>query len=191
MLIDSKRIAKLLSEARKRAGATQEETAELLFVSARTVQRWETGEKQPTLEEFISWYRTLGLNWFRDVLRLAYPELYSNFDGSAADVEQRRNGLFKYLADCPPGEVDKIAFLLFGAHGSDWPSMLDEYVANAHCSMASRAAVCRLIIDNYELESVTGDLVEPEKAVPNMQNLHIAHEAGRNAAFLKKNEYSK
>lgn len=77
MLIDSKRIAKLLSEARKRAGATQEETAELLFVSARTVQRWETGEKQPTLEEFISWYRTLGLNWFRDVLRLAYPELYS------------------------------------------------------------------------------------------------------------------
>ncbi len=191
MLIDSKRIAKLLSEARKRAGATQEETAELLFVSARTVQRWETGEKQPTLEEFISWYRALGLNWFRDVLRLAYPELYSNFDGSIADVEQRRNGLFKYLADCPPGEVDKITFLLFGAHGSDWPSMLDEYVANAHCSMASRAAVCRLIIDNYELESVTGDLVEPEKAVPNMQNLHIAHDVGREAAFLKKNEYSK
>ena len=28
MLIDSKRIANLLSEARKRAGATQEETAE-------------------------------------------------------------------------------------------------------------------------------------------------------------------
>ena len=191
MLIDSKRIAMLLSESRKRAGATQEETAELLFVSARTVQRWETGEKQPTLEEFISWYRALGLNLFRDVLRLAYPELYSNFDGSAADVEQRRNGLFKYLADCPPGEVDKIAFLLFGSHGSDWPSMLDEYVANAHCSMASRAAVCRLIIDNYELESVTGDLVEPEKAVPNMQNLRIAHEAGRKAAFLKKNEYSK
>lgn len=191
MLIDSKRIAKLLSEARKRAGATQEETAELLFVSARTVQRWETGEKQPTLEEFISWYRALGLNWFRDVLRLAYPELYSNFDGSAADVEQRRNGLFHYLADCPPGEVDKIAFLLFGAHGSDWPSMLDEYVANAHCSLASRAAVCRLIIDNYELEAATGDLVEPEKAVPNMQNLRIAHDAGREAAFLKKNEYSK
>ena len=137
------------------------------------------------MEEFINWYRALCLNWFLDVLRLAYPKLYSNFDGSAADVEHRRNSLFKYLADCPPGEVDKITFLLFGAHGSDWPSMLDEYVANAHCSIASRAAVCRLIIDNYELESVTGDMVEPEKAVPNMQNLHIAHEAGRNAAFFK------
>lgn len=191
MLIDSKRIAKLLSEARKRAGATQEETAELLFVSARTVQRWETGEKQPTLEEFISWYRALGLNWFRDVLRLAYPELYSNFDGSNADVEQRRNGLFKYLADCPPGEVDKIAFLLFGQHGSDWPSMLDEYVANAHCSMRSRAAVCRLVIENYELEAATGDLIDPETAKPNIGNLRSAHCAGQKAAQLNRNEYSR
>lgn len=191
MLIDSKRIAKLLSEARKRAGATQEETAELLFVSARTVQRWETGEKQPTLEEFISWYRALGLNWFRDVLRLAYPELYSNFDGSVADVEQRRNGLFKYLADCPPGEVDKITFLLFGAHGSDWPSMLDEYVANAHCSMRSRAAVCRLVIENYELEAATGDLIDPETAKPNIGNLRSAHIAGQKAAQLKRSEYSR
>lgn len=191
MLIDSKRIAKLLSEARKRAGATQEETAELLFVSARTVQRWETGEKQPTLEEFISWYRALGLNWFRDVLRLAYPELYSNFDGSNADVEQRRNGLFKYLADCPPGEVDKIAFLIFGQHGSDWPSMLDEYTANAHCSMRSRAAVCRLVIENYELEAATGDLVDPETAKPNIGNLRSAHCAGQKAAQLKRGEYSR
>ena len=191
MLIDSKRIAKLLSEARKRAGATQEETAELLFVSARTVQRWETGEKQPTLEEFISWYRALGLNWFRDVLRLAYPELYSNFDGSAADVERRRNGLFKYLADCPPGEVDKLAFLIFGQHGSDWPSMLDEYVANAHCPMRSRAAVCRLVIENYELEAATGDLVDPETAKPNICNLRSAHCAGQKAAQLKRGEYSR
>ena len=191
MLIDSKRIAELLSEARKRAGATQEETAELLFVSARTVQRWETGEKQPTLEEFISWYRALGLNWFRDVLRLAYPELYSNFDGSTADVEQRRNGLFKYLADCPPGEVDKIAFLIFGQHGSDWPSMLDEYVANAHCSMRSRAAVCRLVIENYELEAATGDLVDPDTAKPNIGNLRSAHCAGQKAAQLKRGEYSR
>lgn len=191
MMNDSKRIIRTMLDARKRAGVSQEELADTLNISTRTVQRFENGEKSPTLEEFISWYRALGLNWFRDVLRLAHPELYSDFDGSAADVEQRRNGLFKYLADCPPGEVDKLAFLIFGAHGSEWPSMLDEYAANAHCTLASRAAVCRLIIDNYELEAATGDLVEPEKAVPNMSNLHTAHEAGRKAAFLKKNEYSR
>lgn len=190
MLYDAKRIAALMAQARERSGIAQETLAALLHVSPRTVQRWEHGEKPPTLEEFINWYRALSLNWFPDVLRLAHPELYTDFDGSHADVEQRRNGLFKYLADCPPGEVDKLAFLIFGAHGSEWPSMLDEYVANAHCSMASRTAVCRLIIDNYELESITGDLVEPEKAKPNLQNLHSAHDAGRQAAQMKKNEYT-
>lgn len=191
MLSDAKRIARLMLEARKRSGQSQEELAERLNVSPRTVQRLESAERAPTLEDFLEWYRALGMNWFRDVLRLANPELYSVFDGSTADVEQRRNGLFKYLADCPPGEVDKLAFLIFGQHGSDWPSMLDEYVANAHCSMRSRAAVCRLVIENYELEAATGDLVDPDTAKPNIGNLRSAHIAGQKAAQLKRSEYSR
>nr|DAQ81013.1 MAG TPA: helix-turn-helix domain protein [Caudoviricetes sp.] len=191
MLSDAKRIARLMLDARKRSGQSQEELAELLNVSISTVQRLESAKRAPTLEDFIEWYRALGMNWFRDMLRLANPELYCVFDGSTADVEQRRNGLFKYLADCPPGEVDKIAFLIFGQHGSDWPSMLDEYVANAHCSMRSRAAVCRLVIENYELEAATGDLVDPETAKPNIGNLRSAHIAGQKAAQLKRREYSR
>lgn len=191
MLSDAKRIARLMLDARKRSGQSQEELAELLNVSISTVQRLESAKRAPTLENFIEWYRALGMNWFRDMLRLANPELYCVFDGSTADVEQRRNGLFKYLADCPPGEVDKLAFLIFGQHGSDWPSMLDEYVANAHCSMRSRAAVCRLVIENYELEAATGDLIDPETAKPNIGNLRSAHIAGQKAAQLKRSEYSR
>lgn len=191
MLSDAKRIARLMLEARKRSGQSQEELAERLNVSPRTVQRLENAERAPTLDDFLEWYRALGMNWFRDALRLANPELYSVFDGSTADVEQRRNGLFKYLADCPPGEVDKLAFLIFGQHGSDWPSMLDEYTANAHCSMRSRAAVCRLVIENYELEAATGDLIDPETAKPNIGNLRSAHIAGQKAAQLKRSEYSR
>ena len=191
MLSDAKRIARLMLDARKRSGQNQEELAELLNVSISTVQRLESAKRAPTLENFIEWYRALGMNWFRDMLRLANPELYCVFDGSTADVEQRRNGLFKYLADCPPGEVDKLAFLIFGQHGSDWPSMLDEYTANAHCSMRSRAAVCRLVIENYELEAATGDLVDPDTAKPNIGNLRSAHIAGQKAAQLKRGEYSR
>lgn len=191
MLSDAKRIARLMLDARKRSGQSQEELAELLNVSISTVQRLESAKRAPTLEDFLEWYRALGMNWFRDMLRLANPELYCVFDGSTADVEQRRNGLFKYLADCPPGEVDKLAFLIFGQHGSDWPSMLDEYVANAHCSMRSRAAVCRLVIENYELEAATGDLVDPDTAKPNIGNLRSAHTAGQKAAQLKRGEYSR
>ena len=191
MLYDAKRIAALMAQARERSGVAQETLAALLHVSPRTVQRWEHGEKPPTLEDFINWYRALSLNWFPDVLRLAHPEIYDDFDGSVADIEQKRNGLFSYLAECPPGEVEKLAFLIFGEHGSDWLSMLDEYTANAHCSMRSRAAVCRLVIENYELEEVTGELVDSAIAKPNIANLRAAHEAGQHAAQLRRNEYSR
>ena len=78
MLYDAKRIAALMAQARERSGVAQETLAALLHVSPRTVQRWEHGEKPPTLEEFINWYRALSLNWFPDVLRLAHPELYTD-----------------------------------------------------------------------------------------------------------------
>lgn len=188
---DTKKIAELLSSARIRAGASQEFLAEVLHTSTSTIHRMETGSRIPNVYEFLLWYRALGMNWFRDVLRLAHPEIYDDFEGSAEDVEQKRNGLFRYLADCPPDEVEKLAYLIFGEHGSDWLSMLDEFVANAHCSMRSRAAVCRLVIENYELEEVTGELVDPDIAKPSIANLRAAHEAGQHAAQLRRNEYSR
>lgn len=186
-----KQISNLLLSARSKSGVSQEDLAEALGMSRITVHRIETGSKVPNMAEFIMWYRALGLNWYRDILRLAHPEIYDDFDGSVADIEQKRNGLFSYLAECPPGEVEKLAFLIFGEHGSDWLSMLDEYVANAHCSMRSRAAVCRLVIENYELEEATGELVDPAIAKPNIANLRAAHEAGQHAAQLRRNEYSR
>lgn len=54
MLYDAKRIAALMAQARERSGVAQETLAALLHVSPRTVQRWEHGEKPPTLEDFIN-----------------------------------------------------------------------------------------------------------------------------------------
>ena len=85
-----KRISDLMFHAREKTGVSQEEMAEALDMSRTTVHRLETGDKVPNMAEFIHWYRVLGLNWFRDVLRLAHPELYDDFEGSAADVEQKK-----------------------------------------------------------------------------------------------------
>lgn len=41
--MDQKRIGSFLKELRKEKGITQEQVAEKLNVSARTVSRWETG----------------------------------------------------------------------------------------------------------------------------------------------------
>lgn len=47
--MDTKKIGGFLRVLRKEKGLTQEQLAEILFVSGRTVSRWETGTNMPEL----------------------------------------------------------------------------------------------------------------------------------------------
>lgn len=47
--MDTKKIGEFLKVLRKKRGLTQEQLAEILFVSGRTVSRWETGTNMPDL----------------------------------------------------------------------------------------------------------------------------------------------
>ena len=47
----TKTFAQQLRKIRKRTGTTQEELAEKLNISSKTVQRWEWGERTPRMEE--------------------------------------------------------------------------------------------------------------------------------------------
>ena len=47
--MDQKKIGGFLREPRKEKGVTQEQLAEILGVSGRTVSRWETGEGYPDI----------------------------------------------------------------------------------------------------------------------------------------------
>lgn len=51
--MDQKKIGGFLKELRKAKGVTQEQLAEILGVSGRTVSRWETGSNMPDLDILI------------------------------------------------------------------------------------------------------------------------------------------
>ena len=51
--MDTKKIGGFLKELRKEKGLTQEQLAEILFVSGRTISRWETGTNMPDLSILI------------------------------------------------------------------------------------------------------------------------------------------
>ena len=51
--MDQKKIGGFLKELRKEKGITQEQFAEILGVSGRTVSRWETGSNMPDLDVLI------------------------------------------------------------------------------------------------------------------------------------------
>ena len=51
--MDTMKIGEFLKELRKEKGLTQEQLAEILLVSGRTVSRWETGTNMPDLSVLI------------------------------------------------------------------------------------------------------------------------------------------
>lgn len=51
--MDQQKIGALLKELRRQRAVTQEQLAEMLNVSRRTVSRWETGSNMPDLDILI------------------------------------------------------------------------------------------------------------------------------------------
>ena len=51
--MDQRKIGSFLKELRKEKGLTQEQLAEKMSVSGRTVSRWETGSNMPDLDILI------------------------------------------------------------------------------------------------------------------------------------------
>ena len=51
--MDQKRIGGFIKELRKAKGITQEQFAEILGVSGRTVSRWETGNNMPDISLLV------------------------------------------------------------------------------------------------------------------------------------------
>ena len=51
--MDQKKVGQFLKELRKEKGITQEELAEKLGVSGRTVSRWETGTNMPDISLLV------------------------------------------------------------------------------------------------------------------------------------------
>ncbi len=82
--MDEKRIGSFIKTLRKEKGLTQEQLAEALFVSSKTVSRWETGSVLPDLNTL----QTLASFFGVDIKELLYGE--RNPDDSAEKETIRR-----------------------------------------------------------------------------------------------------
>ena len=97
--MDMKKIGGFLRRLRKEKGLTQEQLAESLFVSGRTVSRWETGTNMPDLSILIL------LAEFYDV------EIKEILDGerSKGTVEKEMKETLSKVADYSRMEKEKAA----------------------------------------------------------------------------------
>lgn len=186
---DKKRFAKIWCSSRADAGKTQEYMAQGLGVSIKTVQNWENGVTSPDLFMGSEWFRVLGNNPLPYYLSFLFPDLFDGLSPEYDDavIEQALTALIRNSTSV---EKRELLFLMAGSHGSPWYSLLQMFTAHCHTSMQSRVNVARSILDNYEMDEATGNLVCPDNVRPDTGMLRNAVEQGKQSVISGNSGYT-
>ena len=184
-----KRFSQVWSMSRADVGKTQAEMAKELGISVKTVQNWENGVTSPDLFTGCEWFRVLGLNPLPYYLAYLFPEY---FDGIAPEDPDDTIGkaLMQLVGNMTPGEKRELLYITAGRHGSPWYSLLQLFTAHCHLSMKSRVGIARAVLESYEMEKGTGELVCPDNVAPDLTILRDSIEQGKKAAIGKRSGYT-
>mgnify|MGYP004667643937 CR=1 FL=1 len=135
--MDLKKIGSFLKELRKEKGITQEELAEMLYVSGRTVSRWETGTNMPDISLLVD---------IAEIFDVSIPEIINGERKNEIMEKEVKETVLK-LTDYSEAMNQKIkarlfvltviaiigmiAFVIIEVMGLDTPGSIYERVASA------------------------------------------------------------
>ena len=135
--MDLKKIGSFLKELRKEKGITQEELAEMLYVSGRTVSRWETGTNMPDISLLVDIAEIFDvsipeiINGERknEIMEKEVKETVLNLTDYSEAMNQKIKGRLLVLTII--AIIGMIAFLIIEITGLDTPGSVYERVASA------------------------------------------------------------
>ena len=135
--MDQKKIGKFLKELRKEKGITQEEFAEMLNVSGRTVSRWETGTNMPDISLLVDIAEIFDvsipeiINGERksEIMKKEVKETVLSLSDYAEAINKKIKGRLLVLTVI--AIVGMIAFVAIESTGLDTPGSIYEKIASA------------------------------------------------------------
>ena len=135
--MDQKKIGKFLKELRKEKGITQEEFAEMLYVSGRTVSRWETGNNMPDISLLVDIAEIFDvsipeiINGEREseIMEKEVKETVLSLSDYAEAINQKIKGRLLVLTVI--AIVGMISFVAIESTGLDTPGSIYEKIASA------------------------------------------------------------
>ena len=158
---DADRCGNLLSSSRTRAELSRKTMSIALGISESTIKAWENGQGSPTLYGILEWFRTVGESPFRPMLDFFWPDVFAGLTAKNTDDEIREAGKFYFAKVAGPKEIQKLHYLMFGKHGSEWSGLLDMACAHTHTSLSSRYRVAEIIQVSYEMSAANGLALRP------------------------------
>ena len=135
--MDSKKIGSFLKELRKEKGITQVELAEMLYVSGRTVSRWETGTNMPDISLLVDIAEIFDvsipeiINGERksEIMEKEVKETVLKLTDYSEAINQKIKGRLLILTII--AIIGMIAFVIIEITGLDTPGSIYERVASS------------------------------------------------------------
>ena len=185
------RCGNLLSSSRTRAELSRKTMSMALGVSESTIKAWENGQGSPTLYGLLEWFRTVGESPFRPMLDFFWPDVFEGLTAKNTDDEIREAGKFYFAKVAGPKEIQKLHYLIFGKHGSEWSGLLDMACAHSHTSLNSRYRSAEIIQVSYEMSAANGLTLKPPEIEADRPLLLSAIAAAKEASISStKNGYA-
>lgn len=148
---EADRCGNMLASSRTRSGLSRKMIGNALDVSESTIKAWESGQGSPTLHGILEWFRIVGESPFRPMLDFFWPNVFAGLTTKNTDDEIREAGKFYFSAVAGPMEIQKLHYLIWGPHGSEWSGLLDMACAHTHTCLSNRYRVAEIIQASYEM----------------------------------------
>lgn len=188
---EADRCGELLAKSRSRAGLSRKAMSRELGVSESTIKAWESGQGSPTLQGLLEWFHIAGENPFRPMLDFFWPKVFAGITSKNSDEEIRKAGKFYFSEVAGPLEIQKLHYLIYGAHGSAWSGLLDMACAHVTTNLSSRYRVAEIIQVSYDMSAANGLVLEPSGLGADRPLLLAAIAAAKEASLLSwKNGYT-
>ena len=181
-------ISEALRTVRNESGVSQEAIAFELGVARRTVQNWECGKSEPTIQQAIEWFSILGKSPIPYLLQIGIPSMERL---KREDNDEKLRKAMHLLVDELPSEgMRELLYLFYGDHGSSPRAVLQLVTAHLQTPMKDRVTQAKVITHNYEIASKKEQVARPDHVQPDLEYLKKAIAAGEEAVIRDETEYS-
>lgn len=174
-----RRLSSIWGRTRTFVGKSQEQMADEMGVSRKTIQNWEKGASTPDLEQTFRWFRILGISPLVYLWEYLHPDM-KNINAKT-EVEVLRKSLLNIVEELPEEGMRQLLYILYGDHGSSPRSILHLMNAYLQTPMKDRVTQAGIIVRNYEMARRKGDLTDTEHVQPDLELLHNAIDKGEEA----------
>lgn len=183
--IDESTIPKMLEAVRIKSGLKRKDLAKALGKTERTIQNWESVHCPPLIE------MVLYLNAANQSVWSFIQCVMNSYDISSYGTLEKthREEICSFLQSADKSTVAKMLFLINGAHGTNWPAVLESVFEYVCLPLPQRIIIAKNAFLAYQAKNRLNKLSQLENNLPDIANLERCINSAIKAAKLGKNSY--